>query len=270
MAESREASAPLRGRRVILTRPRDQAAPLARRLRALGAECLVLPAIAIEPPDSWAALDAALERLEQYDWLVLTSANAARAVRDRLAELRIPADRLANLRLAAVGPRTAAAFEGVPVASTIVAHEHVAEALAAEIPDVNGRKVLFPRGDLARDVLPTTLRARGAAVDEPIVYRTVAGDGVSQIVREIAADSCDAIVFASPSAVRIAAAALSAARLSISARARRGRPAVFCLGPVTSAAAGEFGIEAQGVGRADVESLADALVLWFAGSAHVN
>lgn len=247
----------LAGRRILLTRPREQSGQLAARLLTAGAEPIIAPAIAIQPPECWEPLDDALRRIEQYQWLVVTSPNAAGAVRNRLAHLGIAPERLSNLRVAAVGPSSAAPLEGLIRTPMQVAEEHTAAALAARLPGVAGQRVLFPRGDLARGVLPQALRARGATVDEPVAYRTVPGDGLALVAQQVAAGHVHAIVFASPSAVRLVAAKLAEARLAL------GGIAVICLGPVTAQAARDHGLHPDIVGEGNIDGLADDAIHWF-------
>lgn len=264
MPEVSIAGQALHGRRIVIARPREQAASVATSIRALGGEAVVAPAIAIVEPLSWAPLDAALARIDSFAWLVVTSAHGARAVCDRARVLGVT-DRLTGLRLAAVGPSSAAAL--APIAATssagrvLVGSEYQAQTLAEEIPDVAGQRILFPRGDRAREVLPERLVARGAMVDDPVVYRTVAGAGLPHIVAEIAADRCDALVLSSPSAVEFVAAALSERGLTL---AQRAHPALFCIGPVTADALRQLGAEPRGVATGDVQHLIDIMSRWFA------
>ncbi|MGQ0639788.1 MAG: uroporphyrinogen-III synthase [Gemmatimonadaceae bacterium] len=253
----------LRGRRVVITRPSEQAAGLAEACRSLGAEAIIAPAIAIVEPVTWAPLDEALARLDLYAWLIVTSVHAARAVRARVRALDI-ADRLTGVRLAAVGPATAAALPGAEPGRVLVSSEQHAQALADEIPDVAGKHILFPRGDRAREFLPQRLRSRGATVDDPIAYRTIPGEGLGVILGEIAAERCDALVLTSPSTVEFVASALTRRGLTLAERASRARPALFCIGPTTADAVRQLGVEPQGVAAGSAEGLSEIMSRWFA------
>ena len=181
-ASDRIHARPLLGRRIILTRPIAQTGDFEARVRALGGEPVVAPAIAIAPPDSWTIADAALRRVGTYDWVVFTSANALRAVVERADTIAVPRDELRARHLAVVGPSTAAAVEAALRLPDFAPTVNTSEVLAQELADVENARILLPRGDLAGDALPDTLRARGAFVDEIVVYRTVPGPGIPEIV----------------------------------------------------------------------------------------
>lgn len=258
---------PLAGRRIAITRPAEQSDELARGIRALGGEPVLRPAIAIMPSADPQALDAALASLARYAWVAVTSANAARALGERLAAggLALPD----GVRIAAVGPATAAALARHVRAPDLVADEHVAEALAGAIPVAPGERVLFPRAELARDALPDALRRRGALVDEAVAYRTEPGAGIEQLTAELRAGALDAVLFASASAARFTAERLADAvePTGSSAPHRRGRAAIFCLGPATAAEARAHGLVVDGVAEPHtIEGLLRLVARWFASS----
>jgi uroporphyrinogen-III synthase len=235
----------LAGRRVLVTRRAAQAATLSTRLRALGAEVVEIPAIEIAPPDDPASLDRALSRLTDYDWLVVTSANAARAVTERLEQLG-RAQELAASRpaLAAVGPETARALTGRLAGRTVdllPAAAFRAEGLLAAFAErgpLLGQHVLLPVGDRARDELAEGLRHLGAHVEVVIAYRTVAPSGLAQTIAERLDREIDLAVFASPSAIESFVAAAG--------QRARDLPAVV-MGPVTEQVARELGLDVRGV-----------------------
>ena len=166
---------PLFGQRILITRPREQAAELALPLRALGAETIELPTIAIEDPESWGALDAALGKLKQYDWLIFTSANGVRQFMKRLEQKSVDIRALAGAKLAAIGPATAQELRRHHLTVDKVPEEYVAEGVVkafARTP-LKGKRVLIPRARVARDVLPDALRGRGAKVDVVEAYRSI-------------------------------------------------------------------------------------------------
>ncbi len=164
-------SRPMFGRRVLVTRPREQAASLAGRLRELGAEVLVEPAIRITDPPDWAPVDAALARLDRYDWLVFSSSNGVRSVMERLLATGGDLRRLRHLRLAAIGPGTAEELQGYHLRPDLVPDEYRAEALAEALArEAAGRRVLLARASRGREVLAEQLRQAGASVDQVVVY----------------------------------------------------------------------------------------------------
>lgn len=184
-----------------MTRPREQAAELVSGLEALGAEVRVIPTIAIAPPEDWAGLDACLERLDAYAWVAFTSVNAVEAFFGRLASRRLSE----GIRLAAVGGRTAEAMAALGHPAHLVAEVATAEGLAATLrsrTELVGQRVLFPRGDRARETLSVLLREAGAQVEDPIAYRTLSGmapAAVSALREALAHEAFDWIALTSPS-----------------------------------------------------------------------
>ena len=262
-ASDRIQAHPLLGRRIVLTRPLAQTGDFEARVRALGGEPVIAPAIEIAPPDSWTIADAALRRVGTYDWVVFTSANAVRAMVERADAIGVPRDDLRSRRLAVVGPATAAVAEAALRLPDFAPSVNTSECLAQELVDVENARILLPRGDLAGDALPDTLRARGAFVDEIVVYRTVAGPGVPDIVSGVRESAVDALLFASTSAVRFVADALGADPAI--ARLRPTWPVAFCLGPVTADAARESGFQSVVVADGTTQQeLIYRVVVWFA------
>jgi uroporphyrinogen III methyltransferase/synthase len=248
------ASGPLAGRRIVITRAYEQGGPLLAELRALGAEALECPAIAIAAPADYAPLDAALRALDGYNWLLFTSANGVRAAFDRVRELGLdagqpPAFRLsAGLRVGAIGPATAATLAEYGVHADFVPDTYVAEAVLAQIGDVAGQRVLLPRADIARPALAEGLRAKGALVTQVDAYRTVPGAGNPRALALLAAGQVDAITFTSSSTVRFFMDILAAeGRDRAEALAALARAQVVCIGPITAATAREAGIPVAAV-----------------------
>jgi uroporphyrinogen-III synthase len=243
---------PLAGRRVAVTRPGERAAGLTAALEALGAEVLAAPAIAVAPPASYAALDAALAAAGRYDWLALTSAAAVDAVADRLhaAGTTLPDPP----RVAAVGRATAAAARARLGRVDLVPALHAADGLADALPAARGARVLFPCADRARDALPSVLRARGATVDRVVAYRTVDAppEALAAVAACAAAGTLDAVVVASPSA----AGALARACGGDAARLR-----AVCIGPTTADACRALGVPVAGVAAEPTDAALVAAVV---------
>ena len=235
---------PLFGRRVVVTRPRAQAGALADLLEAEGAEVIPFPTIAIAPPADPAPLERAVAAAGGYDWIVFTSANGVEAFFTRFAATRRDVRELEPVRLAAIGPETAAQLERRLLRVAVAAEDYRAEGLVAALADedMRGRRVLLPRAAGARPVLPEALRARGARVDEVVAYRAVPpGEAdVAGLTAALEAGAVDAVTFTSSSTVRNFVELLgrpAAARL-----AGDGGPAVACIGPVTAATARDLGL----------------------------
>lgn len=229
---------PLSGLRVLVTRPREQAAELAALLENAGAEPVVMPTIAIAPPDDWSEADRAIARLPHYDWILVTSVNAARALGDRLCALGISPEGLDSPRIAAVGPRTAEAL--TDLGFTVVFHpaRHLAQELVEDLEartGLVGAQILLPRGDLASPELPKRLHERGASVTDVVIYRTVYQEhgSIEAMLRD---RRLDWITLTSGSAVR-------------SLYEQVGDPTLFqgvpiaSIGPVTTQAAKELGLD---------------------------
>ncbi len=223
---------PLFGRRIVVTRPRAQAGGFIDALRALGADVLACPTIAIVPPASWAPLDAALDELPRYDWLVLTSVNGVAMFFDRLRARRLDVRALYRARVAAVGSETAAAIAARGLLVDVVPEEFRAEAVAEAMiaGGVDGARVLLPRAAVAREVLPAMLRDAGALVDEVPAYETVPAPVDRDELRALlAARAVDLVTFTSSSTVRTFVALLGDDAASLLADLPAG-----CIGPITA------------------------------------
>ena len=196
---------PLFGRCVLVTRSRQQASRLSDRLAELGANVIECPTIEVRPPADWAAADAALRRLDDFDWLVLTSPNGADALAARMRALGLDGRALAGLRVAAVGPATADTLRGHFIEPDRMPDKFTTEALAAALLAEAGAsrgRFLLARADIATNVLPDALRAAGAAVEEVVVYRTVRPDAMPDAALEALREgSADWITFTSSSTV---------------------------------------------------------------------
>jgi uroporphyrinogen III methyltransferase/synthase len=240
-------SRPLFGRRIVVTRPRAQAGELAAAFEELGARVDLVPAIAIVPAADPAPLDAALDRVASYDWIVFTSANGVRLFFNRLASRGRDVRELAAARLAAIGPETAAELERRLLRPAVVPSDYRAEGLldALDETQVRGRRMLLPRAAGARPILPDTLRARGAIVDEVVTYAAVRPPDadVEGLVAALAAGAVDVITFTSSSTVRHFAELIGPDALRT--RAAGSRPLIACIGPVTADTARELGLRAD-------------------------
>ena len=165
---------PLSGRRILLTRTRQQAGSLAEALQALGAEIQIAPMIAIAPPDSLAPLDTALQNLSRFDWLILTSGNGVQVFAERTARLGITPQQVPGLKIAAIGPMTAQALQKIGWPVDCIPKAYVAESLLEEMRDrVPGKHVLLVRAKTARDVIPNAFLQLGAQLTIAEAYQTI-------------------------------------------------------------------------------------------------
>jgi uroporphyrinogen-III synthase len=261
-------SAPLAGRRIAITRAGAQAEELAAKLRALGAEPLICPTIAYAPPLDMGPLDAALSRLSSYHWLIVTSAQAVRALFERMGALGLEAGALAGLRIGAVGPATARELGRHGASVGFTPREYAAAGMLAEIGEVAGQRFLLPAADIARDTLADGLRAHGAIVDIVVAYRTVPGPGGPRLAALLRSGALDAITFTSSSTVRYLLAALEQAGLAhAEARSRLSATAVVCIGPATAGFARQEGLRVAAEAReATADSMIEALVQLYASA----
>ena len=243
------AATSLRGLRIMVTRADRQAAALADALEAQGAETVRCPVIAIEP----IAVDpAALQHLDRYDWLVLTSANGV----DRLRELLRDAGREfpVQIKVAAIGPETAARAREAGMTPALVPQRFIAEELAETLAATmtSGARILLARAAGARDILPEELRARGAQVDVLETYRAVPPAGVGQ---RLAASlpGVDMITFTSSSTVRHFVDAMPGALAD--------RVSIACIGPITAQTARDLGLRVDIIAQEyTTRGLVDAIV----------
>jgi uroporphyrinogen III methyltransferase/synthase len=260
---------PLFGRRIVVTRPRAQATVLADLLEERGADVIAFPTIAIVPAPDPAALDRAVAAAHGYDWIVFTSANGVEAFFERFAAAGRDVRELAPVRLAAIGPETAAQLARRLLRPAVVPADYRAEGLldALRAEELRGRRILLPRAAGARAVLPDELRRRGAEVDEVIAYRTVVPPDadVAAMAAAVEAGGIDAVTFTSSSTVRNFVDMLGEPALSRLRRA--GGPAVACIGPVTADTAHALGLRVDVVPSAyTVPALAAALAEHFAAT----
>ncbi|MEM8944747.1 MAG: uroporphyrinogen-III C-methyltransferase [Planctomycetota bacterium] len=165
---------PLFGQTVVVTRPERQAHVLAQKLAASGATARLQPAIEISPVDDWTPVDAAIQRLATYDWLVFSSANGVRYFLDRLISCGSDLRQLGTCQLAAIGPATAASLAEYHLRVDLAPDQYRAEALAERLaPQAGGKRVLLLRASRGREVLAESLVAAGAQVDQVVVYKSV-------------------------------------------------------------------------------------------------
>jgi uroporphyrinogen-III synthase len=243
-------SAPLGGRTIVVTRAAGQSGGLSAALRAAGAEVVEVPTIAVtDPDDHGAALRAAVDRVADYEWVVVTSVNGAQRFADALGVREVPS----TISVAALGPGTAEALQRRRVPVALVPGRFVAEGLLEAFPAPSGhRRVLLAQADIAREVLAEGLREAGWTVDAVVAYRTVAASPSKEVLD--AARKADAITFTSASTVE-----------SWLALAAPATPAnVVCIGPVTAEAARRGGLTVARVAEPhSLPGLLDAVIaLW--------
>ena len=235
-------SRPLFGWRVLVPRTKDQAGEMSDRLRAYGAVPVEVPTIAVEPPRSPAQMDRAIKGLVtgRYGWIVFTSVNAVKAVREKFAELGLDARAFAGVKVACVGESTADAVRAFGIAPELVpTGQQSSEGLLADFPEYDDvldpiDRVLLPRADIATETLAAGLKERGWEIDDVTAYRTVRAAPPPAPVREaIKGGGFDAVCFTSSSTVR---------NLVGIAGKPHAKTVVAVIGPQTAATAQEFGL----------------------------
>jgi len=234
------ASMPLHGRRVVITRAREAGGSFAAGLRALGAEVTEFPTIETVPPDSYAAIDAALERVAVFDWVIFTSATGVERLLERMRTRGLDPRALLDAKLGAIGPATAARLTAHALEVAAIPDEYRAEAIIEAIGAgrIHDARILIPRAQVAREVLPEMLIAAGAreVVVAP-VYRTVKPEHapIDRVREMAAARTIDLVAFTSSSTVANFCDMVGAAV------ARRLKAAA--IGPITAETARSAGIQ---------------------------
>lgn len=222
---------PLLGRTVVVTRAADQAGPFVTLLESIGATVIEVPVIRIVPPtDGGAALRSAVTNVGVFGWVVLTSPNAAERFFGALAGSGCIGS-MDDVRVACVGPGTAAVVREHGGHVDLVAARSVGEGLVEAFPVGSGR-ILLPRAAQARNVVPDGLRSKGWDVDEVEAYRTEPVDPDPALIPEVHA--ADVVAFTSSSTVRAFAASLGIGSCP---------PIVVSIGPETTATLREFGVQ---------------------------
>ena len=243
-------------KRIVVTRAAHQAAALEQVIRRRGAVPVSYPCIAIAPPKDTAALDACLAALDEFDWLLLTSANAVRMVADRLSRLKLHPD-WTRIKIAAVGPQTGAELRARLAAADFMPTTFTAECLANSLPLTIGSRLFLPQSALADETVAGILRARGAEVSTAVAYHTVMGRGGADVPGMIRRHEIDALTFTSPSALNYFAQRSRLERMP-------NLPAV-CIGPSTARRAAAAGFRQAIVPREySLRGMMDALADYYA------
>jgi uroporphyrinogen III methyltransferase/synthase len=258
---------PLFGTTVLVTRPREQVGEFADLLTAYGARVIAFPTIAIIPPADWGPLDRALVDLAGYDWIVFTSVNGVRFFFERLRALGRDVRAVGHARFCAIGPRTAEALAGRGFRADLVPAEYQAEGVleAFKKENLKGARVLLPRAEVARDLLPDELRGRGAKVTVVVAYRTIRPETDAESIKaQLQRSAIGVVTFTSSSSVRhyveLFADQHDACALTANA-------VVACIGPITAETAESFGFTVRIRAKENtIPALVDAIVGHFAHS----
>ncbi len=227
------------GKRILVTRSAEQAPILSQALARRGAFPVVVPTIEIVPPQSYAELDQAIAGLADVDYLVLTSVNAVKAFCDRLATLGMDTDCLKNLKTVAVGPKSAAALAACGLHADMIPDDYRAEGVVRLLGDkVAGKRVLYPKAALARDLIPAELGSAGANVIAPVAYGSAPPADASKKLKQALAQGLDLITFTASSTVDNFVKLLDPANLASAKQVP-----VASIGPLTTQTAKEHGFK---------------------------
>jgi uroporphyrinogen III methyltransferase/synthase len=248
------------GKRVIVTRSRDQASVFAEKLIDLGATTVEFPTIDVVPPSSWDELDSAIGKLETFDWLILTSANAVRFFMERLRSVGKDIRMLKGVNICVVGPKTAESLEQYGLKADLIPAEFKAEGVLAALGGVRvkGQKFLIPRAKVAREVIPDKLREMGAEVTVATAYENVRpaldADRMKKLFRE---NKITAVTFTSSSTVHNFIEILGQKEY----KAFLEGVDVACIGPVTAKTAEKYGMKVSIMPKEyTIPSFVDAIV----------
>ena len=255
---------PLFGKRIVVTRAREQASDFVVRLNELGAACIEFPTIEVIPPKSWDALDKAIMSLERYQWVLFTSVNGVRFFFERLNALEMDVREMKDLKVGVIGPKTAQALKRKGINPDLVPDEYRAEAIVKGMKEtVKGARILLPRASKARDVLPIELVNQGAIVDEVPAYQTIKPEQDTGRVREmLQQEKIDMVTFTSSSTVNNFMEMFQADRDQLQRWMEN--LTVACIGPITAQTAEEKGLSVSIIPREyTIESLTSAIVQYF-------
>jgi len=255
---------PLLGKKIVVTRAREQAGVLVKQLSQLGADCLECPTIKIVPPDDWAPLDEAIEHLEDYHWLVFTSVNGVKCFFERLFATGRDVRVLGHLQTACIGPATSAGLLDFGIKADIVPKSYRAESVVEAFRgiDIQNQRILLPRAKEARPVLPVELKKMGACVDEITTYQTrQVCDHAASLSTELKEGLIDMVTFTSSSTVRNFHALLPADSYNQLMK----NVAVACIGPITADTAREYGFTVDIIAESyTIPGLCEAVQTYYA------
>ncbi|SFG01835.1 uroporphyrinogen-III synthase [Desulfotomaculum arcticum] len=240
---------PLFSQRILVTRSREQASVLSQLIENLGGEPVEFPTITIADPENFAPLDNSIKTIDTYNWIVFTSVNGVKSFIKRFQHFNRDIRDLKGIRLCAIGPRTGKELRSLALNVDYIPSEYRAEEIVEGLKHKisRGDKILLPRADIARKLLPESLRALGAEVDEVIAYRTLAASINSDTIKEmLAAGKISIITFTSSSTVKnfITLLGIGPSETSLFENTR-----IACIGPITAKTASDLGLRCDIVAK---------------------
>ena len=248
--------ASLYGKRVVITRPRHQAATLVEMIRERGGQPICITVIEIAPLEDFTQIDHVLRHVHTFNWVVLTSVNGVAAVWERFEALGMRPS-FEGMQVAAIGPKTAAALELRGVKPDFVPNEYVAEAILPGLGEVRGKRIVLLRADIARTTLADAIREAGGLAEDVSVYRTLAAK-IKPTEWEPLKTGVDVVIFTSPSTVMNFVRMLG--EQGMAPDKLPGNPLIACIGPITAATTSDHGFHVDIMPQTyTVEGLIDAL-----------
>lgn len=234
---------PLFGKRVVVTRSRSQASTFSEAIEELGGEPWEFPTISIAEPDDFAPMDAAIAHLEEYQWLIFTSVNGVESFFARLTHNKRDVRDLKGIKLCAIGPKTREELGKRGLNCDYMPGEYRAEAIIEGMKQYNlqGQQILLPRADIARKVLPDTLKQLGAVVTDVVAYKTVLGDGSGMVLELLQNKTVDVVTFTSSSTVKNFVKMLNTSNYVELLQ----NVTLASIGPITSETARSLGLQIQ-------------------------
>jgi len=257
---------PLAGRRIVVTRAREQAGGLAQRIEALGGDVVEFPTIEIQAPASFADLDRAVQQIDAYHWIIFTSVNSVEPFLERLRLAGKAVSDLGHAQVAAIGAETAKRLATAGIVVALIPSRYQAEGILESLDPaaLAGKRVLIPRAAKARDILPATLREWGASVDVVEAYRTVApAFDAAAMRRRLDQGNIDMITFTSSSTVSNFVRLCGGDSLGDLV----GAAAIASIGPITAQTIEALGGRVAVLAREfTIDGLIAAMIGYFSGS----
>ena len=254
---------PLFGKKIVVTRAREQASDLVAGLTALGAECVEYPTIAVAPPADWKPVDRAIESLRSYDWLIFTSVNGVSFFFDRLFERGEDIRALGSIRTACIGPATAKKLFERGIRCDVLPDSYRAESVVAAFGNesIAGKNILLPRAKEARPILPVELTKMGARVDEVTVYQTrQVREHAEPLIRKLREGAVDLVTFTSSSTVKNFKSLLPEQGFAEMIKG----VTIASIGPITSDTARELGFDVHITAETyTIPGLVDAILKFY-------
>lgn len=255
---------PLQGRKIVVTRPEGEKEGLTRLLSSMGAEVIRFPVIAISPPDRWEATDRVIENLGDFDWIIFTSVNGVRAFLNRIRVLKKSINEiLAGIQICAIGIKTAEALEEYNCSIDFIPETFRAESIVEGFKRMGfyRGKVVIPRAEEGREILPKELSRMGLEVEVIPVYKVIKPEmDIAGLKNRLTEKGIDVITFTSGSCVRNFIESLGMKEYKILLAGVK----IACISPVTGEVVQDFDLEAHIIPeRYTVEDLAEAIVLYY-------